>query len=62
MPIIKVSCEHCGKNHTCTGAVINPDIKEIYIFKKSRAERKKIKIEQSKPIIKMEKMEFNVMS
>jgi len=62
MPIIKVSCEYCHKNHTCTGAVINPEIKEIYIFKKTRAERKKIKIEQSKPIIKMEKMEFNVMS
>jgi len=62
MPIIRVSCEHCGKNHTCTGAVINPDIKEIYIFKKTKDERRKIKIEQNKPIVKMKKTEFNVMN
>ena len=62
MPIIKVSCEHCGKNHTCKGAVITPDIKEVYIYKKTRAEQKKEKIEQTKPIVRIQKMKFNVLN
>jgi len=62
MDIVKLSCQHCGKNHTCKGAIIKTQIKEVYIYKKTKDERRKIKIEQNKPIVKMKKMEFNVMN
>lgn len=62
MPIVKLSCEYCKKNHTCKGAVIQNDTKKEQIYRKTRAEAKKLKIEQMKPVIKKEKIEFNVMN
>jgi len=62
MPIVKLSCEHCGKNHTCKAKLVKPEIKEEQIYRKTRAEAKKLKIEQMKPVIKKEKIEFNVMN
>jgi deoxycytidylate deaminase len=62
MPIVKLSCEYCKKNHTCKGAVINTEIKQVHVYKKPREQARKEKIERSKPVVKKEKIEFNVIS
>jgi pyrimidine deaminase RibD-like protein len=62
MPIVKLSCEHCGKNHTCKRAVVQTEIKEVYIYKKTRDEIRKAKIEQMKPVVKKQTLKFNVMN
>lgn len=62
MPVIKLSCEFCKKNHTCKGATLEQKIEEVYVYKKTRAQARKEKIERTKPIIKKQKFEFNVMN
>jgi len=66
MPIVKLSCEFCKKNHTCKGVTTpklkEPELKQIYVHKVSRAQAQKEKIERAKPVVKKEKIQFNVMN
>ena len=62
MPIVKLSCEYCKKNHTCKATLVEPELKQVYIYKKTKEQMRREKIEQMKPIVKMKKMEFNLMN
>jgi hypothetical protein len=39
-----------------------PELKQIYVHKVSRAQAQKEKIERAKPVVKKEKIQFNVMN
>jgi hypothetical protein len=63
MPIVKLSCEYCKKNHTCKAKLADPpELKQVHVYKITREQARKEKIERSKPVVKKEKIEFNVIS
>jgi hypothetical protein len=39
-----------------------PELKQIYVQKVSRAQAQKEKIERAKPVVKKEKIQFNVLN
>jgi len=62
MPIVKLSCEYCKKNHTCRAKLVEPELKQVYIYKKTKEQMRTEKIDQMKPIVKLQKMIFNIMN